>query len=47
MIVIAHRLTTIANADKILVMDDGKLIEQGKHDQLIKNKGYYQALQQS
>lgn len=40
-IIIAHRVSTIKNADKILVLDDGKIIEQGKHEELINNKGVY------
>ncbi|MET0010322.1 MAG: ATP-binding cassette domain-containing protein, partial [Candidatus Thiodiazotropha sp. 6PLUC4] len=42
-LVIAHRLSTIQHADRILVVHDGELIEQGKHQQLIDQKGaYYQ-----
>ena len=40
-IVIAHRLSTVRNADLILVVDDGKIIEQGTHEELLQNKGYY------
>ena len=40
-ITIAHRLATIKNADQILVVDDGKIAEAGKHDELIKNNGIY------
>ena len=40
-IIIAHRLTTIRNSDKIVVMSKGKIIEHGKHSNLIKNKGLY------
>lgn len=39
--VIAHRLSTIRNADLILVMKDGNIIEQGDHDHLIAQKGFY------
>ena len=42
--VIAHRLSTIKNADLILVLKDGDIIEQGTHQQLLKNKGYYHKL---
>ena len=35
-IVVAHRLTTICNCDKIVVMDDGRAVEQGTHDQLLR-----------
>ena len=38
---IAHRINTLRNADKILVLDEGKLIEQGNHNDLIKHKGLY------
>ena len=40
-IMIAHRLKTVRNADKILVLNNGKIVEEGKHDELIKNNGIY------
>ena len=43
-IVIAHRLSTVRNADIILVVKDGKIIEQGKHDELIAARGHYYRL---
>ncbi|HKM05745.1 MAG TPA: ABC transporter ATP-binding protein, partial [Sphaerochaeta sp.] len=43
-IVIAHRLTTVKNADCIFVLDDGALIEQGKHDELLAQNGQYAKL---
>ncbi|MBP3273981.1 MAG: ATP-binding cassette domain-containing protein, partial [Butyrivibrio sp.] len=43
-IVIAHRLSTIKNCDRILVMDGGKIVEQGTYDELIANKGYFSEL---
>ena len=39
--VIAHRLSTIKNADLILVMRDGDIIEQGSHDELMSEGGFY------
>ena len=42
--VVAHRLSTIVNADKILVIRNGKIIEMGKHEELMKKKGYYHRL---
>ncbi len=43
-IVIAHRLSTIQRMDRIIVMEDGKIVEQGSHKQLIKHKGVYSKL---
>jgi ATP-binding cassette subfamily B protein len=41
--VIAHRLSTIKNSDVIMVLQDGRIIERGSHDQLLAEKGkYYQ-----
>lgn len=45
--VIAHRLSTIRDADLILVMDKGQIIEQGSHDQLIAQEGFYYKLYNS
>ena len=43
-LVIAHRLSTVKNADLILVVRDGKIIEQGRHDELLRKKGHYYSL---
>lgn len=40
-IMIAHRLKTVRNADQIIVLDKGKIAEQGKHDELMKMNGIY------
>ena len=45
--VIVHRLSTIRNADKILVLKDGDIIEQGNHNELLAQKGFYSELYQS
>lgn len=45
--IVAHRLSTIRNADLILVMKDGSIIEQGTHDELIAKKGFYNKLYNS
>jgi ATP-binding cassette, subfamily B, bacterial len=44
MIVIAHRLSTVRNAHRIYVMEDGKILEQGKHDDLLARNGLYASL---
>lgn len=40
-VISAHRLSTVKNADNIVVLDHGKIVEQGTHQQLVDNKGYY------
>ena len=42
--IIAHRLSTVRQCDRIIVMDKGKIVESGAHDQLIKSDGYYTKL---
>jgi ABC transporter, permease/ATP-binding protein len=45
--IVAHRLSTIREADCILVMRDGKIIEQGTHESLLRKEGYYAQLYNS
>lgn len=45
--IVAHRLSTIESADVILVMKDGKVIEQGPHEELLRQKGFYATLYNS
>ncbi len=40
-VIVAHRLSTVQNADKIVVLDEGKIVEQGDHATLIRKRGYY------
>lgn len=42
--IISHRFSTVRNADRILVLDEGKIIEEGNHETLMKNKGLYEEL---
>ena len=43
-IIIAHRLSTVKRADRIVVLQDGKIVEQGSHEELMKRSGYYRRL---
>jgi len=45
--VIAHRLSTVKNADMILVINNGEIIEMGSHEELIRKKGFYYRLYMS
>jgi len=45
--IVAHRLSTIQEADVILVMRDGQVIEQGRHHELLEHKGFYSELYES
>lgn len=40
-VVVAHRLSTVKNADRIIVLDHGNIVESGNHDSLIRDKGTY------
>ena len=42
--VIAHRLSTVRNSDSIIVLDHGRIMERGNHDELIRKKGMYYSL---
>lgn len=44
MLVIAHRLSTVKNADNIIVLKHGRIVESGIHNELVKNHGYYYQL---
>ena len=43
-IIIAHRLSTVRTADKILVINQGRIVEQGKHEELLELDGYYKEM---
>lgn len=43
-IIIAHRLSAVKQADRVLVFEDGRIVEQGRHDELIANNGLYSSL---
>ena len=43
-ILIAHRLTTLMNADQIIVLDQGKIAEQGTHEELLEKNGIYRKI---
>lgn len=43
-VVIAHRLSTVVDADRIVVLHKGRIVEQGKHDELIAQRGAYYEL---
>ncbi len=44
MVIIAHRLNTVVHADAIVVLDEGRLVEQGTHQELMKKEGLYRRM---
>jgi ATP-binding cassette, subfamily B, multidrug efflux pump len=42
--IVAHRLSTIREADRILVIDEGRIVEEGKHEDLLSKRGMYRRL---
>ncbi|GAK89558.1 ABC transporter [Nonlabens ulvanivorans] len=43
-IIVSHRVSSAKNADQIIVLDEGRVVENGNHDSLINNNGYYAEL---
>ena len=43
-VIVSHRISSAKNADHIIILDDGKIIQQGNHEKLIKIEGYYKEL---
>ena len=43
-IIVSHRVSSAKNADRIIILDEGRIIEQGSHNQLLNQEGYYAAL---
>jgi ATP-binding cassette subfamily B protein len=43
-IIVSHRVSSAKNADKIIILENGQIIQQGSHNQLINENGYYSAL---
>ncbi len=43
-IIVSHRISTVRDADQIFVLDEGRIVERGQHDQLVKQNGLYAAL---
>jgi ABC-type multidrug transport system fused ATPase/permease subunit len=43
-LIVAHRLSTVASVDRVLVLDEGRIVEQGTHDELLRTSGFYRQL---
>jgi ATP-binding cassette subfamily B protein len=43
-VIISHRVSSVKHADQIILLDDGKIIERGNHESLVKSNGAYQSL---